>query len=166
MTDTTILRHAMGFVSFVILALLIIPPLSVEQSNPYDVPHMPNPVSIVLACVAALLLGACTRLSLAWKAVLVLLVVLGVAMLQTVYMHVCYPQVPTNWTAIGLEAVLLCAVCCALVVALRHRTDVRYEPVCPCEHCGYELIGNTSGRCPECGQATGREVPGGGRPAG
>jgi hypothetical protein len=158
MTDMRIARYAMGFISLVILALLVIPPLRVEQSTPYDVPHMPNCVSVALSCVAALLLTACTRFSVAWKAVLAVLVVLGVAVLQTVYMRVWYPQVPTSWTVIGLEAVLLCALCCAFGVALRRRADGRYEPVCPCEGCGYELVGNTSGRCPECGRAIDHEV--------
>jgi hypothetical protein len=74
-------------------------------------------------------------------------------------MRLYWPQVPANWTAIGLEAVLVCAVCCALVAELRRRARGRYEPVCPCEGCGYELIGNTSGRCPECGRAIDHDVP-------
>jgi len=27
----------------------------------------------------------------------------------------------------------------------------------PCQHCGYDPKGNTSGVCPECGRPTGRE---------
>lgn len=35
------------------------------------------------------------------------------------------------------------------------RPDVALEPLCP--SCGYSLIGNPSGRCPECGAAVRRE---------
>ena len=35
---------------------------------------------------------------------------------------------------------------------------VRHLGACRCRQCGYSLIGNTSGRCPECGAPTGGPV--------
>lgn len=46
----------------------------------------------------------------------------------------------------------------ALVLSCRRRVDA---PRNACRGCGYDLTGNVSGRCPECGAAaTGREVRG------
>ena len=41
-----------------------------------------------------------------------------------------------------------------LVVAIATLLVWRFAPKCPpghCKKCGYDLTGNTSGRCPECG---------------
>lgn len=45
----------------------------------------------------------------------------------------------------------------AVVYGLRWRA-LRRRPQFPaCRYCGYNLTGNTSGRCPECGQPIRRE---------
>jgi len=38
-------------------------------------------------------------------------------------------------------------------------TDRRRYPTAHCQHCGYDLTGNVSGRCPECGTAVGDNKP-------
>jgi hypothetical protein len=47
---------------------------------------------------------------------------------------------------------IVCAVVCRLAAVCRHRweTKRRYPPG-HCQECGYNLTGNVSGVCPECG---------------
>jgi hypothetical protein len=47
----------------------------------------------------------------------------------------------------------------ALVIALLCRRDRRAIPPHCCQGCGYDLTGNTSGACPECGWKPGKVVP-------
>jgi len=58
---------------------------------------------------------------------------------------------------------LACAVCGAALgavagyrIATRRERQVRVDA---CNSCGYSLVGNVSGRCPECGQPTGMTPP-------
>ncbi len=39
-----------------------------------------------------------------------------------------------------------------LVVMARKARKKRHKDDGKCEHCGYDLTGNTSGVCPECGE--------------
>ncbi|HEY3241816.1 MAG TPA: hypothetical protein VGM03_00565 [Phycisphaerae bacterium] len=47
------------------------------------------------------------------------------------------------------------AILAALWVHWRHPVPMRAGR---CQRCGYDLAGNTSGRCPECGQTTRRVI--------
>lgn len=47
----------------------------------------------------------------------------------------------------------------AIPVAILWRLDRPRVVPGHCSVCGYDLTGNTSGRCPECGEATSPEAP-------
>jgi hypothetical protein len=54
--------------------------------------------------------------------------------------------------AAGLEILYLLILLPVGLVWYRHRSSVRRHPPGHCKKCGYDLTGNESGRCPECGQ--------------
>ena len=60
----------------------------------------------------------------------------------------------SRWVTIPLWLVPILAATPAAargVAAVRRR--LRPKPLNPCRHCGYDLTGNVSGVCPECGKA-------------
>lgn len=66
-------------------------------------------------------------------------------------------EVPTHpaWLApalLGLPPIVWLALRARRLYARRRRRPGA------CRRCGYDLTGNASGRCPECGQTIGREV--------
>ena len=51
-------------------------------------------------------------------------------------------------------AVWLSAIAIGILVGVRvHRNNPRYDGI-HCPHCGYNLTGNVSDICPECGEST------------
>ena len=58
--------------------------------------------------------------------------------------------VPTLWGGIRLLPFSLLLVVIAVPTTILHRHDRPFPPG-HCESCGYDLTGNQSGRCPECG---------------
>ena len=42
---------------------------------------------------------------------------------------------------------------------MQHWWHARHDGRCDCRHCGYNLTGNVSGRCPECGKETNPDSP-------
>jgi hypothetical protein len=46
---------------------------------------------------------------------------------------------------------------CVFTIILLVQLDRRHRPPGHCQNCGYDLTGNVSGRCPECGTAVGDE---------
>ncbi len=127
------LRCSFGGVALMFVIILATPPIT---SHAYDVPSAPNVLELMLSLAAGALLAGCIPVSLAPKAAIAIAVAFGVVGLQLLWMRFCWPQVPPNWTAIALEAVLLCALSCGFVVQLRRRAHGRSGPTCPCEGCG------------------------------
>ena len=66
----------------------------------------------------------------------------------------CYCARGTYTTLVLAGVVLLWAFGPGIIL-LYMRENYRRARLFPsCQHCGYSLIGNTSGRCPECGEST------------
>jgi hypothetical protein len=72
----------------------------------------------------------------------------------------------TSWwfTMAGTPRWLLAAVLCVLALLVwtpsmvRHFRRFRYRRANRCPRCGYDLTGNVSGQCPECGAAVRAQV--------
>ncbi len=69
----------------------------------------------------------------------------------------------STWFFVGapytLAWTLLVAAVCGVafgIVSLREALRKKIPPGC-CQHCGYNLTGNVSGTCPECGATLERE---------
>jgi hypothetical protein len=69
-----------------------------------------------------------------------------------------------HWLLISLPiaAVLIWPMLIVLsIVAMRRNAELVWGLHGLCKRCGYDLRGNDSGRCPECGEeSVGRETPG------
>ena len=98
---------------------------------------------------ARYLLGAILLLALAWK--------LWPALIAAGDSESDYRLSVVGGMFMGILG--MSGICLLLTGILRSRK--RPPPPGHCTHCGYCLIGNVSGRCPECGLpvATGRHVP-------
>lgn len=59
-----------------------------------------------------------------------------------------------RWFVFPTWIPLLASMCFCIVLHRRLRPFERRPPVGHCSHCGYNLRGNISGVCPECGCAT------------
>ena len=56
-------------------------------------------------------------------------------------------------------SILMNSVLCLPLLAAKYlREHRRKYPSSACQHCGYDLTGNVSGRCPECGLKTGPAI--------
>ncbi len=82
----------------------------------------------------------------------------GVRMLPLVLVP-RYRQIEWGWYPhYYTPAMLMCpgwcpVLACAVPAGLLWRRDRRRMPPGYCQKCGYNLTGNVSGRCPECGEA-------------
>ncbi|RJP32468.1 MAG: hypothetical protein C4547_13800 [Phycisphaerales bacterium] len=56
------------------------------------------------------------------------------------------------WPGLVLPLTLLVLLVLSVILGQSRR-----RPPNECGHCGYDLTGNVSGRCPECGRAVERE---------
>jgi hypothetical protein len=71
----------------------------------------------------------------------------------------CWWPIPHLDRTMFLLPSSLLLVVIAVPIAILHRHD---RPIPPghCQHCGYNLTGNVSGKCPECGTGVGPVPPG------
>jgi hypothetical protein len=90
---------------------------------------------------------------------LVLAIVLPYAISLTILPELTDPYPPADaelqpWIN-GLAGVIwAAAITIGCLVGWRtHRKNVRVADATHCRQCGYDLTGNVSGRCPECGEA-------------
>jgi len=76
----------------------------------------------------------------------------GVSNMATSYYIVSWPQYSALAQAVG-DCVVGGSLMAVLLVSLLWPIPKRHPSHC-CSHCGYNLTGNTSGVCPECGETT------------
>jgi hypothetical protein len=104
-------------------------------------------------------LSPVTSLVLSATAFLVLLLVMPL-MIDAVGLALCYPNYYTRWGALSTPTLvilmlfsLLVPYLCARFLHSKLRWRIlRTDDAPHCQSCGYNLTGNVSGVCPECGE--------------
>lgn len=89
----------------------------------------------------------------AWGAVIGLAFGIAEALLSSMSSTPFWFTVKIHFSQFGFACPMLGAVIGSIIArrieGARRRREC--DPICP--HCGYNLTGNTSGRCPECGKS-------------
>ena len=76
------------------------------------------------------------------------------------FQMICYSERVHSRIALGCAEVVAAGLLCRAVPTWRARWEARWRyPQGHCQTCGYNLTGNTSGVCPECGTPTDSTSP-------